>query len=76
MRLLVLNRDLQYNKSDRKRLIMTTVVADFDLYLCVQGGKTTDEYYEIFTSTVDMINANGGNAGLHPSVFKKYFEPL
>ena len=23
-----------------------------------------------------MINANGGNAGLHPSVFKKYFQPL
>jgi len=25
---------------------------------------------------VDTINANGGNAGLHSSVFKKYFQPL
>ena len=55
---------------------MATVEADFDLYLCAQGRKMTDEYYKIFTSTVDTINANGGNAGLHPSVFKKYFEPL
>ena len=23
-----------------------------------------------------MINANGGTAGLHPSVFKKYFQPM
>ena len=71
MRLLVLIKDLQYNKSDKKRLIMATVEADFDLYLCAQGSVTTDEYYKTFTSTVDTINANGGNAGLHPSVFKK-----
>ena len=47
---------------------MATVEADFDLYSCAQGRATTDEYYKIFTSTVDTINANGGNAGLHPSV--------
>ena len=44
---------------------MATVKADFDLYLCAQGCKMTDEYYKIFTSTVDTINANGGNTGLH-----------
>ena len=55
---------------------MATVEADFDLYLYVQGDKTIEEYYKIFTSTVDTINTNGGNAGLHPSVFKKYFEPM
>jgi hypothetical protein len=76
VRLLILIRDLQYNKSDRKRSIMATVEADFDLYSCAQGSKTTGEYYKIFTSTVDTINANGGNAGLHPSVFKKYFQPM
>ena len=75
MRLLVLIRDLQYNKLDKKRSIIATVEADFDLYSCTQGRVLTDEYYKIFTSTVDMINANRGNAGLHPSVFKKYFEP-
>ena len=37
--LLTLIKDLQYNKSDRKRLIMATVEADFDLYLCVQGTR-------------------------------------
>ena len=41
--------------------------------MCAQGGKTTDKYYKIFTSTVDTVNANGGTAGLHLSVFKKYF---
>ena len=74
--LLVLIRDLQYNKSDRKRSIMATVEADLDLYLCAQGKKITDEYYKIFTSTVDTINTNTGNAGLHPSVFKKYLSPM
>ena len=32
MCLLILVRDLQYNKLDRKRSIMATVEADFDLY--------------------------------------------
>ena len=50
---------------------MTTVKTDFDLYSCAQGSVTTDKYYKTFMSTVDMINANGGNAGLHTSVFKK-----
>ena len=72
VRLIVLIRDLKYNKSGRKRSIVTTVKADFDLYSCAQEGKTTDEYYKIFVSNMDTINANGGSTGLHPSVFKKY----
>ena len=32
--LLILIRDLQYNKTDRKRSIMKAVQADFDLYTC------------------------------------------
>ena len=55
--LLILIRDLKDNKSDLKRLIMATIEIDFDLYLCVQGGRTTDKYYKIFASTVDTINA-------------------
>ena len=55
---------------------MATVEPDFDLYSCAQEGKTTDDYYKIFTSIVDTINANGGNAGLHASVFKKHFQPM
>ena len=70
MRLLILIRDLQYNTSDQKRLMMATTKANFNLYSCAQGGKTTDKYYKIFASTVGTINTNGGNAGLHPSVFK------
>ena len=76
MRLLVIIKDLQYNKSDKKRVIMATVEVDFDLYLCAQGIVMTDEYYKIFTSTMDTINANGSNAGLHSSVVKKYTQPL
>ena len=55
---------------------MATIEADFDLYSCAQGRATTDKYYKIFTSTMDTVNVNEGNAGLHPSVFKKYFQPL
>ena len=33
---LILIRDLQCNKTDRKGIIMATVEADFDLYSCVQ----------------------------------------
>ena len=74
--LLILIRDLQYSRSNRKRSIMATAKADFDLYSCAQGGRTKDEYYKIFASTGDTINANGGNAGLHPSVFKKDVQPM
>ena len=62
VQLLILIRDLRYNKSDRNQLIMATVKIDFDLYLCVQRGKTTGKYYKIFAFTVDTITANGHNA--------------
>ena len=73
---LVLVRDLQYNQSDRKRSIMATVEADFDLYSCAQhGSQSTDAYYKVFTSTVDTIDANGGQAGLHPAaVYQRHLE--
>ena len=41
-----------------------------------RGEKTTNKYYKIFASAVYTINANGGSAGLHPSVLKKYFAPV
>jgi hypothetical protein len=70
---LVLIRDLQYNKTDRKRSIMATVEADFDLYSCAQtSNQTTSDYYKVFTSTVDTINANGGKAGFHPAVYGRH----
>ena len=73
--LLILIRDLQYNKTDRKRSIMATVQANFDLYTCAQkANQSTDEYYKVFTSTVDTINANGGQAGLHPSVYQRHLK--
>ena len=55
---------------------MATVKADFDLYSCAQRRRTTDEYYKIFTSTMDTINANGDRAGLHPVVFKRHCGPM
>ena len=54
VRLLTLVRDLQYNKTDRKRSIMATVVADFELFTgCQKKIQSTDAYYKVFTSTVD-----------------------
>ena len=69
--LLVLIRDLQYNKSDKKWSIMSTSEVDFDLYLCVQRRQLPDKYYKVFLSPVDTINASSGRAGLHPVVFKQ-----
>ena len=40
------------------------------------GRQDGDEYYKIFATTVDTINIISSNAGMHPSVFKKYFKPL
>ena len=76
VRLLILIRDLQYNKSNQKGLIMATVKVDFNFYSCAERGKTTDEYYKIVASTVDTINANRGNTRMHTSVFKNYFQPM
>ena len=74
--MLVFIRNLHYDKSDRKRLIMTTVEANFDLYWCAHHGRATDECYKIVVSFVDTINTNGGSAGLHSFVFKKYISPM
>ena len=64
VRLLTLIRDLQYNKTDRKRSIMATVEADFELFAgCQKKNQSTDAYYKVFTSTVDTINASGGMEG-------------
>ena len=59
--LLIPIRDLQYNKSDRKRLIMATVEADVYLYTYAQQtSQSTDEYYKMFASTMDTISVVGG----------------
>ena len=48
--LLILIRDLQYNKNDRKKSIMASVQADFDLYTCSQEkNQSTEDYYKVFT---------------------------
>ena len=58
--LLILIQDLQYNKTNRKKSIMATVQANFDLYTCLQeSNQSIDGYYKVFTSTVDTINVNG-----------------
>ena len=73
MALLILIRDLQYNKNDRKKSIMVSVQANFDLYICSQEkNQSTEDYYKVFTSTVDTNNANGREAGLHPAVYKRH----
>ena len=64
--ILILIRDLSFNKTDRKRRIMVTVLADLDLYIEAQRpDQITDEFYKTFTAQVDTINANGGSAGFH-----------
>ena len=54
---------------------MSTVKADSDLYSCAHlTTQTTDSYYKVFTSTVDTINANGGEVGLHPVVYHRHLK--
>ena len=73
MALLILIRDLQYNKNNRKKSIVASVQADFDLYTCSQEKhQSTEDYYKVFTSTVDTIYANGGQARLHPAVYSRH----
>ena len=75
--ILLLIRDLYFNKTDRKRSIMATVEANADLYLGTQRpDQSTDEFYKTFTTQVDTINANGGSVGLHNGVYNKHMFAL
>ena len=59
--ILLLIRDLSFNKTDRKRSIMATVEADADLYLGTQRpDQSTGEFYKTFNTQVETINTNGG----------------
>ena len=56
---------------------MATVEADFDLFSCSQEkNQPTDDYYKVFASCVDTINANGGQAGLHLAVYQRHLKML
>ena len=64
--ILLLIRDLSFNKTDRKRIIMATVEANPDLCLGTQRtDQITDRFYKTFTAQVDTINENRGSAGFH-----------
>ena len=51
-----------------------TVEANFNLYSCTQRKQLLEEYYKVYTSTMDTINANGVRVGLYPT-FKYHFSP-
>ena len=54
---------------------MATFEMDFKLFAgCQKKNQSMDVYYKVFTSTVDMINTNGGVAGWHPKLFKIHRE--
>ena len=61
---LLLIRDLSFNKTYRKRSIMATVEADAGLYIGMKRlDQSTNKFYMTFTAQVDTINVNGGSAG-------------
>ena len=75
--ILILIRDLFFNKTDRKRSIMATVETDADLYLGMQRpDQNTSKFYKTFTTQVDTINANGGCTGFHNGVYNKHMLEL
>ena len=70
--ILILIRDLSFNKTDRKRNIVATVETNEDLYLGMQQpDHSTDKFYKTSTAQMDTINTNGGSAGLHNGVYSK-----
>ena len=75
--IIILIRDLYFNKTDRKRSIMATVEADADLYLGMQRPyQSMGEFYKTFTAQVDTINVNGRSAGFHNVVYNKHMLDL
>ena len=71
--ILILIRDLSFNKTDRKRSILATVETYADLYLGSQRlDQSTDEFYNTFTAQVDTVNANRGSAWFHNGVYNKH----
>ena len=75
--ILILIRDLSFNKKDRKIIIMATVEADADLYLGMQRpDQSKGDFYKTFTAQVDTINANGGSAGFHNGVYNRHVMAL
>ena len=63
-------RDITHNKKERKESAMTIVESNVELYLIGQDpGESLDEYYKFFLAQVDTIDAHGGNAGYHSTIY-------
>ena len=74
--ILLLTRDLSFNKTDRKKSNMSTVEANADLYLGTKWpDQSTDKFYKMFTAHVETINANRESAGFHNGVYNKKIWP-
>ena len=75
--ILLLILDLSFNKTARKRSIMSIVVTDADLYLGThRPDQITNNFYKTFNAQMDKINANEGSAGLHNGVYNKHILSL
>ena len=54
---------------------MAIVESNVELYTIHQGsGESLDEYNKVFKAQVDTIDAHGGNAGYHPTIYTAHKE--
>ena len=66
-------RDITHNVKARKKSIMLTVENDSELYLKYQEStQSAKEFYKVFNTMINTINAHDGQAGYHPQVYKNH----
>ena len=75
--LLGILRDLAHGKKERKQSTMVKVKADLAMYATLQTDKQTlEDYARIYNAQVDVINANGGQAGYNAEIFNEHLQRI
>ena len=70
-------RDLAHGKKVKKQGTMAKVEADLALMMCMQSKtQTLNEYAKIFNAQVEVINANGGQAGYNAELVEEHLKAL
>ena len=73
--LLLIIRDVMYNKKERAQSTMSLMESDTVLYTTImKGSNMLDEYYRVFKAQVDTIKAHGGNSGYQLALTQEHME--
>ena len=70
--LLLMIRDLTHGMKETKQGTMALVGVTVDLFTTIQGKKQSlEDYYKLFISRRDTVDAHGGDAGFHKKLYEK-----